>query len=394
MISELVGIASSILLSVTSVSDEALEQVVDQPQNTVNIIMTGDILLHTPVEEAAVQSDGSINFDSIFVNTRDIISGADLALVNQEVIIGGEDLGVSGYPAFNAPYEIGDALVDSGFDVILHATNHALDKGKNGILNCINFWETNYPDITYLGINDSSKQQDSIYFFQKGNKKIAVLNYTYGTNGIELPSDMPYAVNLLDEDKVRSDIQRAEAEGDFTIVCPHWGTEYNLGISDQQKKWTDIFYEEGVDLVIGTHPHVVEPVEVIYKEGNAHKMLVYYSLGNYVNWTSGTGDGVSDRMLGAIADVNLDISGNAVGAEVTTGGSVISDEDVYIKNYGVDLIVSHVTSGTNGVTVYKLDDYTQELAGQNEIVSQDSDFSLEYLNALSQQVFGDLVNDK
>jgi len=182
MISELVGIASSILLSVTSVSDEALEQVVDQPQNTVNIIMTGDILLHTPVEEAAVQSDGSINFDSIFVNTRDIISGADLALVNQEVIIGGEDLGVSGYPAFNAPYEIGDALVDSGFDVILHATNHALDKGKNGILNCINFWETNYPDITYLGINDSSKQQDSIYFFQKGNKKIAVLNYTYGNN--------------------------------------------------------------------------------------------------------------------------------------------------------------------------------------------------------------------
>jgi len=205
---------------------------------------------------------------------------------------------------------------------------------------------------------------------------------------------MPYAVNLLDEDKVRSDIQRAEAEGDFTIVCPHWGTEYNLGISDQQKKWTDIFYEEGVDLVIGTHPHVVEPVEVIYKEGNAHKMLVYYSLGNYVNWTSGTGDGVSDRMLGAIADVNLDISGNAVGAEVTTGGSVISDEDVFIKSYGVDLIVSHVTSGTNGVTVYKLDDYTQELAGQNEIVSQDPDFSLEYLNALSQQVFGDLVNDK
>lgn len=394
MISELVGIASSILLSVTSVSDEALEQVVDQPQNTVNIIMTGDILLHTPVEEAAVQSDGSINFDSIFANTRDIISGADLALVNQEVIIGGEDLGVSGYPAFNAPYEIGDALVDSGFDVILHATNHALDKGKNGILNCINFWETNYPDITYLGINDSSKQQDSIYFFQKGNKKIAVLNYTYGTNGIELPSDMPYAVNLLDEDKVRSDIQRAEAEGDFTIVCPHWGTEYNLGISDQQKKWTDIFYEEGVDLVIGTHPHVVEPVEIIHKEGNAHKMLVYYSLGNYVNWTSGTGDGVSDRMLGAIADVDLDISGNAVFADTGTGGSVISDEDIFIKSYGVDLIVSHVTSGTNGVTVYKLDDYTQELAGQNEIVSQDPDFSLEYLNALSQQVFGDLVNDK
>ncbi len=394
MISELVGVASSILLSVTSVSDDALEQIIDQSQNTVSIIMTGDILLHTPVEEAAIQSDGSINFDSIFANTRDIISGADLALVNQEVIIGGEDLGVSGYPAFNAPYEIGDALVDSGFDVILHATNHALDKGKSGILNCINFWETNYPDITYLGINDSREQQDSIYFFQKGNKKIAVLNYTYGTNGIDIPSDMPYAVNILDEDKVRSDIQRAEAEGDFTIVCPHWGTEYNLGISDQQEKWTDIFYEEGVDLVIGTHPHVVEPVEVIAREGNEHKMLVYYSLGNYVNWTSGTGDGVSDRMLGAIADIDLDISGDYSDAESGTGGSVISDEDVYIKSYGVDLIVSHVTSGTNGVTVYKLDDYTQELASQNEIVKQDPDFSPDYLNALSQQVFGDLINDK
>ena len=142
----------------------------------VSIIMVGDILLHTPVAESGVQEDGSYNFDALFYNVKDQISEADLAIVNQEVIIGGKELGISGYPCFNAPYELGDALVGAGFDVVLHATNHALDQGKKGIKNCLSFWKKNHPDIAVLGINESQNAQDDIFVYEQEGIRIAVLN--------------------------------------------------------------------------------------------------------------------------------------------------------------------------------------------------------------------------
>ncbi len=209
-----------------------------------HLVMVGDILLHTPVEDAAYDEDtGTYDFHFIFQETEDLIAEADLALVNQEVIIGGEDLGVSGYPNFNAPDEIGDALVDAGFDVICHATNHALDKGSSGILNTISYWNMTYPEIAYVGINDSQEDQDQILYLEENGIRVAVLNYTYGTNGIALPSDMPYAVNLLEESKVVEDLQEAEENADFTIVCPHWGTEYSLEVSSEQEPgWQTVWW--------------------------------------------------------------------------------------------------------------------------------------------------------
>jgi len=341
---------------------------------TITLTMVGDILLHTPVEECAKRPEGGYHFDAIFANVKEEIQEADLALVNQEVIIGGEELGISGYPAFNAPYEIGDALVEAGFDVVCQGTNHALDKGKRGLLSCLAFWEESYPEIAVLGIHGSQESQDSIYVYEKDGMKIAILNYTYGTNGIALPKDMPYAVDLLEEARVVADIRKAEEMADFTIVCPHWGTEYELGISSQQKKWTNIFLEHGVDLVLGTHPHVIEPVEWISQEETGQEMLVYYSLGNFVNWTSGTGAGVANRMVGGMAQVTLEQA---------------EDGEVFIAEYGIEPVVCHVESGMDGVTVYFLEEYTAELAGQNEIVQQDANFSLEYCEQLCEQVWGE-----
>ena len=126
-------------------------------QPTVTIIMVGDVLLHTRVEQSATTEDGSFDFAPIFANVKEEVAAADLALVNQEVIIGGEELGISGYPAFNAPYEVADELADTGFDVICHATNHALDKGKKGLNNCLNYWQEHYPDLAVLGIHDSKE---------------------------------------------------------------------------------------------------------------------------------------------------------------------------------------------------------------------------------------------
>ncbi|MDE7284652.1 MAG: CapA family protein [Lachnospiraceae bacterium] len=337
--------------------------------------MVGDILLHTPVAKSGVQEDGSYNFDAVFENVKEEIAAADLAIVNQEVIIGGEELGITGYPSFNAPYELGDALVDTGFDVVLHATNHTLDKGGKGVNNCINFWKSNYPDIAILGINESEEEQDNnIYVYEQDGISVAILNYTYGTNGIPMPADMPYAVNLLDEEKVTEDIKKAEELADFTIVCPHWGTEYRLTSSAEQERWTDIFLENGAGLVIGTHPHVIEPVEWV-RDDNGNEMLVYYSLGNFVNWTSGTGEGVANRMVGGMA-------------EVTICKNV--DGEAYISDYGVEPLVCHLSEGTNGVTTYLLSEYSQQLAAENMIVMQDSEFSLEYCENLCDEVWGEL----
>ncbi len=341
----------------------------------ITVVMAGDILLHTPVEESALQEDGSYNFNAVFARTADDIQAADLAIVNQEVIIGGKELGISGYPSFNAPYEAGDALVEAGFDVVCHGTNHALDKGTKGVENCLRFWEETYPDIAVLGINGSQDMQNDIYIYEQDGIRIAILNYTYGTNGIALPEDMPYAVDLLEEKKVLSDIERAEKEADFTIVCPHWGTEYRLEPDAYQEKWAALFLENGVDLVLGTHPHVIEPIEWLTDEETGHEMLVYYSLGNFVNWTGSSGAGIANRMVGGMADVT--IGRNEAG-------------EVVILDYGVNALVCHLEEGVNNVTTYALADYTDALAKRNAIIAQDADFSKEYCENLCDDIWGDL----
>ena len=368
--SEQVIITETTIAPTIEATPEATEEVLPEPE-TISIAMVGDILLHTPVEQSALQEDGSYSFDTIFEHLANDIQAADLAIVNQEVILGGEELGISGYPAFNAPFSVGDALVRAGFDVVCHGTNHALDKGKKGLLNCLNFWKTTYPDTAVLGIHDSQETQDQIYIYEKDDIRIAVLNYTYGTNGIALPKDMPYSVDLLKESKVISDLQKAEELADFTIVCPHWGTEYQLKQSAEQEKWARLFVKHGADLILGTHPHVIQPMEWVTDEESGNHALVYYSIGNFVNWTSGSGNGIANRMVGGIAEVTL----------------TKTDDAVIITEYDVEPVVCHLENGINGVTVYKLAEYTSELAEQNQIRLQDSAFSLEYCQQLCESVW-------
>ncbi len=341
----------------------------------ITIRMVGDILLHDRVSQYAKQEDGNYQFDVIFDNLEEEIEEADLAIVNQEVIIAGEEFGISGYPCFNAPFELGDALADAGFDVVCQGTNHALDKGKKGLLSCIDFWENNHPQMAVLGIHETAEDRDEIYIYEQDGIKVAVLNYTYGTNGIALPADMPYAVDLLEKDRVVKDIEKAEMLADFTIVCPHWGTEYVLEETKAQKQWAKIFLEQGVDLVLGTHPHVIEPIKILKDEATGHEMLVYYSLGNFVNWTSSSGQGIANRMVGGMADVTIgpDESGNVV-----------------VKDYSVTAVVTHLESRINGVYTTKLSEYSQELSLENEIIAQDPAFSKEYCVQLCDKVWGDL----
>ena len=352
------------------VTDETQEK---EPES-MQIVMVGDMLMHDKIIASGKKEDGTYNFDHLFTHVAEFISAADLAIVNQETIMGGPSYGYTGYPSFNSPYALADAEVKAGFDVLLLATNHTLDKTKKGVLNCMEYLDTNHPTLGYVGINHSQEEQDNkIYTYEANGITVAILNYTYGTNGIPIPSDMPWIVNMLDEDKVRSDIRKAEEIADFTIVCPHWGTEYELEADSSQKKWANIFLEEGVDLVLGAHPHVIEPIEWLTHE-NGHEMLVYYSLGNFVNGTSSTGHGVTNRMVGGIADVTIQRNED-------TG-------EVEIVRHGAVPIVCHVAKGTE-YTVYYMKDYTEEMASKNLILSQDSEFSKALCESVFAQVWGE-----
>ena len=358
----------------TASTDEDTTAAPEPEKTGVTIRMVGDVLLHEAVTESGLRDDGTYNFDHLFKNVLDEIKSADIALVNQEVILGGKEMGLSGYPAFNGPFEVGDAIANAGFDIVLHATNHALDRGSAAVVNCCNFWRRSHPDISFIGISDSSADQNNIVIKEAGGIKIAFLNYTYGTNGIPLPAGYPNAVTYLDENTIRSDTAYAKENADFTVVLPHWGTEYIHEADSNQKYWTQLFFDCGVDLVIGTHPHVTEPVEKIEKDG--HTMVVYYSIGNFVNSTAQTGAGIADRMVGAMADVTVERG---------------DDGKVYISDYGVIPLVTHLSSGFGGITTYKLSDYTEDMAKNNLIVNSDPSFSLKYCTDLTNSVFPGLV---
>lgn len=353
-------------------SDDLTEE--QEQDSQISLVMVGDMLMHTSVIASGEQEDGSYNFDHIFANVEQTVQAADMAIVNQETILGGSELGLSGYPTFNSPYELGDSEVKTGFNIILHSTNHAYDKDKKGIMNCINFWQENYPDTAYLGINSSQKHQDDyLYVYEKNGIKVAVLNYTYGTNGGRISNDEAYLVNYLDEDRVISDLARARKQADFVVVCPHWGTEYNLDVDDSQKKWTQIFFEHGVDLVIGTHPHVIEPIEWVTDE-HGRDMLVYYSLGNFINGLPDSSDSeMLYRTIGGMAQVTIGLDANG---------------EASIKEYGIKPLICHYENGK--YTTYFLSDYTEELSEKNQFRTKISDFTIKRCKKLVEKVWGDL----
>ncbi len=342
-------------------------------RDDVTLIMVGDMLMHMPVVKSGFRPDGSRNYDHLFAQVREEIAGADLAIVNQETILGGEELGFSGYPTFNSPVEVGDAEAAAGFDVILQGTNHALDRSARGIENCLAFWETKHPQIQVLGIHDSAEDQNELCVVRCGAFRIAILNYTYGTNGLQMPAGKGYLVDYLSEKRVRDDIARAESSADLTVVCPHWGTEYRLTADNAQKKWALIFLECGVDLVIGTHPHVIEPIE-LYTDEEGRQMPVYYSLGNFVNATAAYGKGIMNRAVGGMARVTI-----GRGAD---GGACVKRADV------LPLICHDVA---DGMTVYFLDDYTEELAEENRFAKRDPNFSLASCRDLADRIWPGLT---
>lgn len=320
----------------------------------VNLVAVGDNLIHTGIYKSGLQADGSYNFDHLYTHIKEDIQAADLAIVNQETIYTYNRDSYSGYPCFGSPVEIGDALVEIGFDVVQHATNHVYDQGKQGILDTLDFWKTKHPEIAVLGIHESQEAADTIQTVESNGITFAMLNYTYGMNGFVLPDDMPYLVNILDKQQVAADIARAREVSDCVIFFLHVGDEYTYQPSDYTKEWVNFLAENGVDITIASHPHVLEPYkEVVSSSG--HKMVTYYSMGNLIS----TQDQYP-RLIGGIAKMTIQMIGSGENAVVE------------VTDYTMDPLFTHYNHTTGVYTVYKLDDYTDELASQHQLYSTTS----------------------
>lgn len=254
-----------------------------------NLIMAGDALLHASVYNDAKQENGSYDFSKM-LTALEVAKKYDLAFYNQETILGGVELGLSTYPAFNSPQEFGDNMLSLGFNLISLANNHTLDRGEKAVRSSLAYWKGK-PAVT-AGSYDSFKERNNIQIQQKNGITYALLAYTYGTNGIPLPKGKEYLVNVYTKKILKDDIENIRKKVDFLMVSMHWGIEYDFIPSQEQRDLAKFLADLGVDLIIGTHPHVVQPAEWI---GDT---LVYYSLGNLISGQRGTNKRIG--MLGSV----------------------------------------------------------------------------------------------
>ena len=261
--------------------------------NKASIVMVGDALIHMPINNTHKTSKG-YDFNNILKYIKPIVSEYDLAYYNQETILGGTSLGLSGYPQFNSPQEVGDAFIGAGFNLVSLATNHSMDNyyrtGGKTINNSINYWKKHEDTVIAAGSYISQEDHDKVIIKEKNGIKYGLLSYTEHTNGLPVPSDKSYLCNVYNKEKVKQDVEKYRDKVDVLIVAMHWGEEYTHNPTSGQKEKAKYLASLGVDLVIGCHPHVIQPIEFI------NNTLVVYSLGNFVSSQIG-----NDRLSGLMA---------------------------------------------------------------------------------------------
>ncbi len=297
---------------------------------------------------------------------RDTVASHDIGVINQETIFVNDSRQVGTYPLFGTPQEMGDALSEAGFDVVLSATNHSWDRESYGADTTLSFWKEKHPEIILLGLHGSPEDQAAIPVAEKNGIRIAMFNYTYGLNGFVLPEAERFKIDLLrDRERFLSDVRKAEALADLTVCFLHIGEEYRFTPTPFQKQYVRDLAEAGADLVICAHPHVVEPCETI-EASDGHPCLVYYSCGNFVS-----GQHKIERLLGGMAQVRI-------ARETQKDGT----QSVRIVWHDFVPTVTHRT-GTE-VEAYFLSDYNDGLASQHSVEG----VSVERLENLWRQITG------
>ena len=374
--------------SVVQVEIEAIPSPTPPPfeEYDINLLAVGDNLMHMGLVNSGRQGDGTYNFDFLYEDIAPFLEISDISIINQETIMAGDDKGFSGFPYFNSPTAVADAIEKAGFNVVLQSSNHTIDQGLDGLLNAYKVWQE-HPGVTVVGIHDDPNDLRNIPIMDVGGRKFAILNYTYGPNLGAVPSNIKGYMNILCATKegsktgeldltrldpsVIEDIKKADDMADIVIVCPHWGTEYAIEPSKYQQEFARQMAQAGADVIIGAHPHVPEPVTMIETE-SGHKCLCYYSLGNYIS-TGQNGQSMLEGMAWVVFHV--------------TENEVYVDED---KSGVLPLVMEYLSGSLRFEGVYPLEDFTDELASKHGIRSWGGvNLSVDKLKEWSSEIFGE-----
>lgn len=255
-----------------------------KPDITINVVALGDIMCHSTNFKAAYKNN-IYDFSGYFTDIKDYVSNANLAVSNLETTFAGESRGYSGYPTFNSPASLGQGIADIGVDVVSTANNHSLDKGYSGLTSTLD--ELDRIGLAHTGTYRSIEEQNTILTKDVNGIKFAFLSFTYGTNGIPVPKGKEYCINLIDEELIKSQINLAKEQNpDIICVNMHWGLEYKLKQNSEQDNLANFLFENGVDIIFGSHPHVLQPMQkrtITLEDGSTKDGFVIYSLGNFMS---------------------------------------------------------------------------------------------------------------
>ena len=320
--------------------------------------------------QAGEQGDGDYDYSPIFAPVRDYIQAADLAYVKEETHLGGDDIGPKGYPSFNTTDQMADALVDAGFDLVGSASNHSYDWGSYGANeHSRSVW--NSKPVAFAGTASSAQEADEPALVEREGITFALLDYTYGVNGYDREDLPDYAVSFIDRDRIAADVERARDQADVVLVAMHWGTENLMEADQTQREYAQYLADLGVDVVLGSHPHVIGPLTWLTGEGG-NKTLVAYSLGNFTS--NHEAPHIQNELEGML------------------GCDFVKEEDgeVRIENVTWVPLVMHA-DGTS-FAVYALKDYTPELAAAHTTLSAEED-PIGWLRQTSEDVVNSLGDD-
>lgn len=332
------------------------------------LIAVGDNLIHGPIYRQANERSNNSGFDfrPAYQQIASYLAEADLALMNQETPLGGTELGLSSYPQFNSPQELGEQMIELGFNMFSHANNHVLDAGQRGFNNTIAFWRRQSAEkpVIMAGIA-ADREDDQLQILQVKDLKIALLAYTYGTNGLRLPKSSSGIIKYLDDDLICQELDKAIAEANIVIVSVHWGQEYQANANNEQKRLAQLMADNGADIIIGSHPHVLQGVEML-STPDGKQVPVFYSLGNFIS-----AQNRPDTMLGGMAKVQM-VYDKATGK-------------LSMTELGIIPLVTDYTASYKNITIYPLNSYTEAQANRHGVRASNSSFSLAYLKKLFNQ---------
>ena len=324
-----------------------------------HITMTaiGDIMCHnSQYKDAYNSTTGSYDFSYVFTDIKEYINSADISIGNLETTFAGKEKGYSNYPRFNTPEQLATNLKDVGIDVVSTANNHCMDTNYTGLVSTLKYLDE--AEIGHTGTNETLEKQKEILVKDINGIKIAFLSFTYGTNGIPIPKDKSFAVNLIDEDLILQQIKLAkQEEPDLICANMHWGIEYQLKQNPEQEKLAELLFENGVDIILGSHPHVLQPMEkktIKLEDGTTKNCFVIYSLGNFMS-------GQTKENTRSSVILNIDITKNG------ESGKTVLNKVEYIPIY-------MYKSSTGTIQKYKVLDIEKKITnyenGQDVSIGQ------------------------